>query len=340
MFCRLFVNNFEDDFVDEIILPAHNKGRNVMCSKATTLQPSDRARNLVQGAYDLHVHTGPDIMPRSVTDVELARQCLRWGQAGFVIKSHYIPTAERAALTRSVVPGVNVLGAVTLNAAIGGMNALAIEIAAREGARIVWLPTVDAVNETAGRVPPAPGAKLPFWARFQHELRAQGVTSEPVRVVDEANHALPETRAVLQAVARHNLVLATGHLGRDEIFAVVDAALEEGVRFIVITHPEFPSENLSAEDQIALARRGAFLERCFTTAYTGKVSWQQMFDNIRAAGPRHSFLSTDLGQPDNPSPEDGLALMVDQLLGAGFSEEEIRVMAVTNTVRLATGQDA
>jgi hypothetical protein len=311
-----------------------------MPSQDTTLVPSTRARELVRGAYDLHVHSEPDIMRRSITDIELARRCTQWGQAGFVIKSHYVPTVERAALARSVVPGVNVLGAITLNAAVGGLNVLAVEIAAREGARIVWLPTVDAVNETAGRVPPAHGTKLPLWARFQKELRAQGITSGPVPVVDEANKALPETRAVLQAVARHNLVLATGHIGRDEIFAVVDAALEEGVRHIVITHPEYPSQNLSPEDQIALAQRGAFLERCFAPVYSGKASWQQMFHNIRAAGVEHSFLSTDLGQPDNPSPEDGLALMADRLLEARFAEEEIRVMAVTNTVLLAGAKAA
>jgi hypothetical protein len=301
------------------------------------LRPSERARALVRGAYDLHVHPGPDMMPRAITDIELARRCQQWGQAGFVIKSHYVSTAERAAVVRLVVPDVQTLGAVTLNAAVGGMNVLAVEIAAREGARIVWMPTFDALNETAGRVPPAPGAKLPFWARLQHELRTQGVVSEPVRVVDEAGGVLPETRAVLRAIAKHQLVLATGHLGRDEIVAVVDAAVQEGVTHIVITHPEFPSQNLSAQDQAALAERGALLERCFTTAYTGKVSWERMFDNIRSTGPAHSFISTDLGQPDNPSPEDGLALMVDRLLAAGFSEEEIHVMAVRNTVRLATG---
>ena len=63
----------------------------------------------------------------------------------------------------------------------------------------------------------------------------------------------------------------------------------------------------------------------------------RMFANIRATGPEHSFLSTDLGQPDNPPIEDGLPLMVDRLLAAGFSEEEIYTMAVVNTVWLATG---
>ena len=52
--------------------------------------------------------------------------------------------------------------------------------------------------------------------------------------------SLPETRDVLRAVARHGLILATGHLDRPDTFAVVDGALEEGVTDIVVTHPEFP----------------------------------------------------------------------------------------------------
>lgn len=302
------------------------------------LRPSAQARELVRGAYDLHVHTSPDIMPRSASDLELAHRCRQWGLAGFVIKSHYVPTAERAALVRSLVPDVDVLGSLVLNSAVGGMNTMAVEIAARAGTRIVWMPTVDAVNEMNEQSSLPPGAKRPQWARLQQELREQGVKSEPVPVVDEQHHVLPEVRSVLHSIAVHDLVLATGHLDRDEIFAVVDAALSEGVRQIIVTHPDYPAENLSAEDQAALAERGAFLERCFTTPYTGKISWEQMCANIRASGPQHSFLSTDLGQPTNPPIEDGIALMVDQLLAAAFSEEEISTMAVANTVRLARGK--
>ena len=140
-------------------------------------------------------------------------------------------------------------------------------------------------------------------------------------------------------IARHGMLLATGHLGRDEIFAVVDAALEAGVRDIVITHPEFPSQDLSTDDQRALADKGALLERCFTTPHTGKVSWERWIENIRAAGPERSVLSTDLGQVFNPPVEDGMALMVDRLLDAGFTDEEVYVMAVVNT-RIVAGAEA
>jgi hypothetical protein len=279
-------------------------------------------------------------MPRRINDLELAQRFHAYGLAGFALKSHYTSTAERAAVVRAAVPGVNVIGAITLNRAVGGLNPLAVDIAAREGARIVWMPTFDALNETAGRVPPAPGAKLPFWARIQHELREQGMASDPIQVVDETGQVVPEVRQVLSVIARHDIALATGHMGRDEIFAVVAAANEEGVRRIIITHPEFPSQNLSARDQVALAEQGAYLEHCLVTAYTGKTTWDTMFANIRATGPERTLISTDLGQPDNPPVEDGLALMADRLLQAGFSEDEVHTMIVTNSVRLAERRQA
>jgi hypothetical protein len=196
------------------------------------------------------------------------------------------------------------------------------------------MPTVDSVNESHERDAP-PGAKVPVWVRLQLDLREQGLEIETVPVVDDDGEVLEQTREVLAMIARHELLLATGHLGRDEIFAVVDAALEEGVREIVITHPEFPSQDLSREDQRALVQRGALLERCFTTPHTGKISWDAWIENIRGAGPENSVLSTDLGQVFNPEVEDGMALMVDRLLDAGFDEQEVHVMAVVNARRVA-----
>ena len=298
-------------------------------------RPSERARELVRGAYDMHVHIAPDTVERRIDDVSLARRCVEVGLAGFQLKSHYTSTAERARVVRGVVPDVEVFGAVTLNRAVGGMNPLAVEIAAREGARTVWLPTVDSLNEMTGAHELAPGAKPPVWMRLQQELREQGVAIEPVRVVDDAGELLPETRAVLESIKRHEMVLATGHLNRDEVFAVVDAAVEVGIETIVVTHPEFPAQDIGIEDQVALAAQGALLERCFTTPHTGKVTWERVFETIRATGVEHSVLSTDLGQVFNPPVEDGLALMADQLLAAGFDEQEIHTMAVTNTRRLA-----
>ncbi|MGH2914419.1 MAG: DUF6282 family protein, partial [Solirubrobacteraceae bacterium] len=201
-------------------------------------------------------------------------------------------------------------------------------------ARTVWLPTVDSVNESHERDAP-PGVRVPVWVALQRDLREQGIEIEPVPVVDGEGRVLPELVTVLGLIARHGLALATGHLARDEIFAVADAAVAAGVTQIVITHPEFPAQDLGIGDQRALAGRGALLERCMTTPHTGKIAWETWLSNIRAVGPEHSVLSTDLGQVFNPPVADGMGIMVDRLLGAGFSDAEVHVMAVVNTRRVA-----
>jgi Family of unknown function (DUF6282) len=298
---------------------------------------SDRARALLHGTYDTHIHVAPDVVPRIVDDVTLAHRFATLGMDGFVLKSHYTSTAERAAVVRAAVPGIQALGAIVLNRAVGGLNALAVEVAAREGVRTVWLPTVDSVNESHERDvdQTSPPVKVPVWVKLQLELREQGIEIPPVPVVDDAGNVLPDLHAVLERIGHHGLLLATGHLSRDEIFAVVGAAQEHGCEQIVITHPEFPAQSLSVEDQKALAGRGALLERCMTTPHTGKIAWVQWIAHIRETGPENSVLSTDLGQVFNPPVEDGMGIMVDRLLAAGFNDEEVQVMAVANTRRVA-----
>src|SRR3954471_725018 len=147
--------------------------------------PSERARELVRTAYDLHVHVGPDVIGRRIDDVTLAERFLEYGLAGFGLKSHYTSTAERAQVVERAVPGIDVVGTLTLNRAIGGLNPLAVEIAAREGARIVWLPTVDAVNEADARDRDyGEGVHVPMWVALQKELREQGMEAPPVAVLD------------------------------------------------------------------------------------------------------------------------------------------------------------
>jgi hypothetical protein len=301
-----------------------------------TNSPSERARELVRGGVDTHVHISPDVVERRIDDVALARRFGELGLAGFILKSHYLSTAERASVVRGVVPDVAVLGAIALNRAVGGMNPLAVEIAAREGARVVWMPTVDSMieQEHLARAE-STGAKLPVWARVQLDLRERGIDSQPVPAVADEGQLLPETRAVLEVVAARGLVLATGHLGRDEVFAVVEAARGAGVRQIVVTHPDYPAQDFSVEEQVGLADAGALIERCFTTPHTGKCSWERWLEGARAVGAERTIVSSDLGQVQNPPVEDGLPLMADRLLEAGFTEEEVRIMAVDNTRRLA-----
>jgi hypothetical protein len=290
----------------------------------------------VEGAYDLHVHIAPDVMLRRITDLELAPLFLHRGLAGFGLKSHYFPTAERASVINAAVPGIDAVGALTLNSAVGGMNPIAVEMAARAGARIVWMPTVDARNHRENHDLPV-GATPPMWMALQRDLADKGVEVPIVEILAADGSLLPEVEAVLGRIAEHNLILATGHLGACEIERVVEGAVAAGVKHIVVTHPEFPMQALSVPQQQELVAQGALMERCLTTPLTGKCTWEDMFAAMRAVGIPNNLVTTDLGQPHAPAVEDGLAIFADEMLSAEFTEDDVRTIIVDNSRRLALG---
>jgi len=290
---------------------------------------SDAAWKALEGAYDLQVHVAPDVIERRIDDLDLAKEFLAHGLRGFVLKSHYMSTAERAKVVSRAIPGIEAYGAISLNHAVGGLNPVAVELAGRSGAKIVWMPTVDAANETAGRTD-GPKEKLPFWAKIQRELAATGINPPPISVIDAAGNVTDAARRCIEVIVKHNMVLATGHLGRAEIFALVKTARAMGAKKVVVTHAEFPSQNLSAEEQLELAQMGALIEHCFTTMHTGKAPWEAVLPSIRKVGPTRCILSTYLGQTINPPVAEGFAMFAQRLLDAGFTVEEVRRMTVVN----------
>ena len=300
---------------------------------AAPMHVSDRAWQALEGAYDLQIHVAPDVIARRIDDIDCAKEFLAHGMKGFVLKSHYIQTGERAQVVTKAVPGSRVFGAVTLNHSVGGLNPVAVELAGRTGCKIVWMPTVDAQNETAGRVDGG-SEKLPFWAKIQRELAAEGISPPPLSVINGSGELTEPARRCLERIGKHNMILATGHLGRKEIFALVRAAKAMGLKKVLVTHAEFPSQNLSGDEQKELADLGALIEHCFTTYYTAKASWESAFANIRKAGVTRAVISTDLSQTINPPVADGFASFAQHLLDAGFTADEVRTMAVTNPTRL------
>ncbi len=301
----------------------------------TATKSREVAWESLQGACDMQVHVAPDVIARCIDDVDLAKEFLERGLAGFVLKSHYFPTAERAQIINKVVPGIQAYGAIVLNHSIGGLNPVAVELAGRSGCKIVWMPTVDAANETAGR-PGGSNTNPPFWAQIQLELAATGINPPPMTVLDDAGALIPAARSCLELIRKYDMILATGHLGRREIKALVKGAQQMKLRRVIVTHAEFPSQNLSAAEQAELAAMGAFIEHCFTTMHTGKASWEGVFDAIRTTGVEQCVLSTDLGQTTNPGISEGFAMFAEKLLGAGFTQNEIRRMAVNNPASMLT----
>jgi hypothetical protein len=297
----------------------------------------ETARGLLEGAFDMHVHSGPDLMPRKFDDVLLAERSRESGMAGFVLKSHYVCTADRASLIRQLFPDVHAYGGIVLNNAVGGLNPIAVDIAGRLGAKVVWLPTVDSANELENVAGQKDESKLPYWMGIAREMRALGIAGEWLKVTDQDGKVSKATHNCLDLIARHDMILATGHISPGEMPAVVKAAKEHGVKRIVITHPEFPTTCLTLEQQQELTQYDVFFERCFTTPLTGKIAWDRVFENIRTIGASTTILSTDLGQSNNPFVDEGMTMFVDKLLDAGFPETDIQQMARHNATQILEG---
>lgn len=289
----------------------------------------DIACEFLHGAIDLHIHTAPDIVPRLLDDFALARAARDAGMAAIVLKSHHMLTADRAQIAQQAFPEVKIFGGLALNRpACGGLNPEAVKVAIRMGAKIIWLPTLSAANHiqrTKTRVTGNLG------------VMSQGFKPEPVIVVGDGGIVRPEMVEILQLIAEADIILATGHLSVPEIKAVVDAAAAAGVQKILINHPELWLIGMSAEDQRALAAKGALMEVCVrsvTAPGHGDASPRLLAEQIKAVGATHVVMATDYGQVDSPPAPEGLAWYINQMLECGIPATDIERMTKENPSRL------
>ena len=287
------------------------------------------ARDLLKGAVDLHIHAAPDIVPRLLDDLALARAARDAGMAAIVLKSHHMLTADRAQIAQSLFPELRIFGGLALNfPACGGVNPEAVKVAIRMGAQIVWLPTLSAANHIE---------KTKTKVTGNLGVMSKGFTPLPVPIVGDDGAVRPELVEILRLIADANIILATGHLSVPEIAAVVDAAVVAGVRKILVNHPELWLIDMSIADQRALAAKGALMEVCIRSATApghGETTPRLLAERIRAVGARHVVMATDFGQVDSPPAPEGMGWYIGQMLEAGIPPEDIRLMTRENPSRL------
>jgi len=250
-------------------------------------------------AIDLHIHTGPDVRRRSLTDVEAAQQARDSDMRAILIKSHVTCTADRAQIAEALVGGVRVFGGLVLNEQVGGLNPAAVEAALALHAAVVWLPTF-------GGQPPT-----------------------RTTVFDSTGQLKPAVREIIALVRDADRVLATGHIRFQESLAVVAATREMGLSKVLITHPEWPGLNLSTEQLGALQGEGVLFEHCYLNA-RDRAGLERIAAQIRAVGAESTVLTTDLGQAGNPFPVEGMRAFMADLLRLGFSPADVDRMVRNN----------
>jgi hypothetical protein len=267
------------------------------------------------GVIDIHVHSGPDSIARSIDAIDLARLAKQRGMRALVLKNHYESTAALAYVVGKEVPGIEIFGGIDLNRAVGGLNLAALErMVLMKGGRgkVVWMPTFDAENQV----------------RFSKENR-------PFVSVSKNGELLPEAKQVIAFAAKHDLTLETGHSSAEECLAIIREARRAGARHLVVTHAMIAPIRMSIPQMREAAREGAFLE----FVYNGLIGPNKEYDiadyakAIRDVGPQFCILSSDLGQAGNPLHPDGLAAFFSALAKQGFSQADIDLMSKTNPAR-------
>ncbi len=291
--------------------------------------------SFIEGAYDLHVHSAPDVLPRLMDDVDMIERIKNSKMKGYIIKSHYFCTAERASIINRIQSDCRALGSITLNSSVGGINPTAVEMAGRAGAKLVWFPTCDNENERAHTFNGDPNKKLPYWARIIISMKEEGIEAPTINILDENGNLKKEVYDVVDIIKKYNMILATSHLSHKEAFALVKMAKERGVERIVVTHCDFPTTFYTIDEQKELSKYGVYFEHCYTTWATGKVALEESINQIRALGPDRCFIATDLGgKNNNVYPDEGMQMYGEKLFENGFTREEIKKMLVDNPTGL------
>ena len=272
---------------------------------------NDQIAEILKGSFDLHVHASPDAaQDRRLDALETARQAYEAEMAGFVLKSHEYPTAPLAYALGRMYPGLNVAGAIALNKSVGGINPDAVEVSAKLGARVVWMPSFDA-DAWLTRAGIGPG----------------------ITIVDEHGQLYPAVRDVLDLIREHDMILASGHVSPIEAIALFKTAKEIGITRMIATHP---TNVATIEQQHEMASLGAYLEHTFLASMPARAteSVDDLVASLTTLGMDRCVVTTDFGQWMNPPAAEGMRMAIAALLGAGVVADQVSAVVKRNPLQL------
>lgn len=292
------------------------------------------ADDLLEGSIDLHAHIFPQISegePGRVLDhewAELARDC---GMRGFVMKSHLWPTAGHAKILNCIYPEITALGAIVLNASVGGLSPFAAESAVRLGTRIIWMPTYSAANDIK---------KGAYSKRIAENYQQEPILSN-LTVTDEDGNIRPEVDTILEIARDADVIVATGHISAEESVALAQRAKEVGLKKFVFTHPQAGFIKASEGQIREVAGLGYTIEFTWISTFPMWQSYhpRDLAGMMRTIGPECCIMTTDAQLDINPPPPEMLRMFIATMLRLGLEEEEVTLMVKRNPAKLAGIED-
>ena len=279
------------------------------------------ADELLKGAIELHLHSAPSIFERRADDTLVLAEASAAGMRALVLKNHEVETAARVQLLPEGGPGqARAYGSIVLNHPVGGINPAAAEVSLKLGGRMVWLPTISAKQHI--------GYFKKQGKSFLGTALKYG-SDEGITVFDDSGRLIPAMADIFDLVNSEEAVLCSGHLSLQETLAAASAFLKPGHRgSFVFTHPDLSITRSPLEEQLKVAEMGGLIEKCILTTHPawGGVSIEEFARSIKVIGAERCFLSTDAGGTDRPSSPETFKTFIPELLKAGITMKEIRIM--------------
>jgi uncharacterized protein DUF6282 len=288
--------------------------------------------SLLKGAIDFHHHGYPEIsfdVRTRLEDVDALRLARDAGMAGIVLKSHFWPTVGRAYLLRQLVPGIEVVGSITLNSAVGGFHPLAVESAARQGARVAFMPTWSAAHDMER------GGMSRYIAGFLTRARALA-PERGLRVTGADGRVEPEVLECLDVMREFGMVLCTGHISPRESLALAGAARDRGIAHVVFSHPDSHSVGASRDEIREMVALGAVCEFCVigTLPAFQRIHPRSMVEIVDEIGPERVVLTTDYFFDWFPPAPEALRMLIGTFLQLGVPAKSIGAMVRDNPARM------
>lgn len=277
--------------------------------------------HLVAGAVDTHMHTGPGAFPRHDTDFSAARKAQQHNMRAIVTKNHHFETASRAKIVRDEL-GFDVLGGITLNEWVGGINPHAIDGVANFDADIVWMPSITAANHLEH-------ADVQMFETEEKEKSGLSVLDD--------GELTEETLDVLDRIAEHGFVIGLSHLSPEEAITLVDEATDRGVKEFLVQHPHANFLDYSVDQMRTITDLGATLEFhyiCTTEMMGNAATIDDYVTAVDAVGPENAVMATDGGATANPPAMEQFKRFIRGMLDAGVSEDDVETMIQENPRRM------
>jgi hypothetical protein len=284
-----------------------------------------RIGEILRGAVDPHVHSGPSVAPRAVDHIDLGRLLSGAGFAAAVTKDHDYAGVMCARLIRDHHPEITtaIFSGIVLNNVVGGINPYAVEHTAAAGGKIVWLPTLAAENHLNWE-------KSSNWA---HPAATQKMRAAAAVPLFAGGKLRPEVLDVLDVAAATGMALASGHIHVSETKIVFAEARKRGVERLILTHPE-DIVGATPDDTREIAGMGAYVEHSLAFFVEGSRFRNRTYDELKAfidvVGPDRTILCSDLGQVGSVNPLEGFQRAVTACLERGFTDAQVRRMVATN----------